>query len=214
MWHLHIQLPAKLLGYFLRGNKSNINQSCHVTFVCLVSLLHVPLSFCMGFCTCCWVLHFEQYRALALHVCVCLCLYACFPACVVAGYTQAQNLLYRKMSRESFMNLLSLLYISTVQDKILFTFWLHLRWWRLADTVSITWHLLWCNLCCSVLQCVAVVHGFWGSKGVAVPTRPPVRHQAADLCSHVTYSHEFVDFKMQIFVYQTLCALCVHPNQS
>jgi len=114
-----------------------------------------------------------------------------------------------------------------VQDKILFTLCLHVRWWCLADIVSITWHLLWCNVCCSVLQCVAVcrsvlqcvavAHGFLGSNGVKVLTRPSMRHQAADLCSHVTYSHESCRrFRFQdaeFCIPNTLCSLCL-PKQT
>jgi len=41
----HIELPAKLLDYFLRSNKSNINQICKKVWNAKVSLL--DMTFCV-----------------------------------------------------------------------------------------------------------------------------------------------------------------------
>jgi len=100
----HIQLPAKLLEYFLRSNKSNINpcviqillwqQRTHLqhircrlcTYVCMHIhvYMHAYVFGCVCACMilfdtsrcCCWDF-LSVYRCACTCMCICVCMYAC-----------------------------------------------------------------------------------------------------------------------------------------
>ena len=99
----HMELPAKLLDYFLRSNKSNINQFLRAcvrvrasVFVCAcVRVCCLRVYMCVSACVCvcarartCMHVSFSRVHVcvrechVSLHVCVCVCVSACVCACV------------------------------------------------------------------------------------------------------------------------------------
>ena len=74
-----IELPAKLLDYFLWSNESNINNTyidifyCVCVCVCVSVIVSVCVCVCLCWCVC---------ECLCVYVCVCVCQCACGVDCV------------------------------------------------------------------------------------------------------------------------------------
>ena len=67
----HIELPAKLLGYFLRSNKSNINQNIHIHMVQMHTYTHLNIYTTSIYLYMCYLYDWSQvYTVHADHTCI------------------------------------------------------------------------------------------------------------------------------------------------